>query len=318
MVGKDTIIGIGNIYLETDFLGVNSGEQDSLEPNKSYSSTSYETYVGGSTTNFIKQLKKLGRNVGLIARIGKDETGKEVKRLLEADGITVEYLVESEEVQTSIVVGIVLSHNGEHIPVIGGDANQNLRFSDIDFGLSLFNEASAVYLSGYFKQEKLWRDYPTLFSQLKDKGIKVFVDPQRLYPDTQDEQLEVFRASLRYVEGLFLNEQEIKGITKEDDQREALEKLSADGPKFIALKLGERGCVVCSDGNYYESEGISVSVVSTVGAGDSFNAGFITQYLLGKSLEGCAHFANATAALKVSQIKMPTREDVLKFMSKLT
>lgn len=149
------IIGIGNVYLETDLFGVDTKGSNHLEPEISYSSTSYQTYIGGSTTNFIKQLKKLGNEVVLLAKIGRDETGQEVKKLLKADDISTELLVESEDVQTSIVVATILSHNGQHIPTTGGNANQKLEISDIHFDHPLFKQASSIFLSAYFKQSKL-------------------------------------------------------------------------------------------------------------------------------------------------------------------
>ena len=153
------------------------------------------------------------------------------------------------------------------------------------------------------------------FRKLTQKRIKVFLDHGRLPIDVNPDKIQAVKASLPFVEGYLPNGDELRGITGENDIKDALTKALSFGPKFIVVKLGKKGCWVFSQNFSIKLPGYTVHVIDTVGAGDSFNAGFVYKYLLGETLERCTQFANATAAFKVSKNRLPTSEEVESFIS---
>jgi sugar/nucleoside kinase (ribokinase family) len=60
--------------------------------------------------------------------------------------------------------------------------------------------------------------------------------------------------------------------------------------------MGARGAVAVRDGERFLVPALEVKVVDTVGAGDSFNAGFLYQYLRGGDLETCLWYGNLAGA----------------------
>ena len=66
---------------------------------------------------------------------------------------------------------------------------------------------------------------------------------------------------------------------------------------LIAVKCGARGAVIHERGRTTSVPPISVDAVDTIGAGDSFNAGFLTAYLAGNPPAMCARAGNVTGAL---------------------
>lgn len=311
---KNLIIGIGNIYLETNYLGLNSGGADLLKAGREYRSNTYETRLGGSVVNFAIQIKKLGFDVSLIGKIGKDEMGKKLLELLEKAKILSDLIIKRNNVQTSIDTGLVFAHNGQNIQVVSGNANQTLSINNIDFENPIFKKVTAIYLGGFFKQELLYKDYPKLLGKIKKRAIKIFLDHGRIPVDLSSDKLERLYESFKFVDGYFPNESELLGVTNEKTIERALEKAVNFGQKFLVLKRGEKGCIVKTEKEEIKIDSLKVNVINTVGAGDIFNAAFISQYLDGRSLKDCAKFANKTAAIKISQNFHPTTEEVKKFI----
>lgn len=311
---RPTILGIGNVYVETNYLGLNTASSDSLVAGREYRAPHYETRLGGSVVNFVIQAKRLGAEVGLIGKRGDDEKGKELIALLQKEGIASDLIAASPTVQTSVDTGIVLSHNGKNIQLVSGNANQSLSLEDVDTHNPLFESATAVYLGGFLKQESLYQDYPKLLREINQRGVKIFLDHGRIPVNVTDEQLDILRESLQYVEAYLPNESEIMGFTGEPSLDEAIKTVLDMGPKIVAVKMGEKGCRVKSRTEDIDLPGYSVDVISTVGAGDSFNAAFTARYLQGNDLGTCAQFANAAAAFRVSQNRCGNQEEVMKFV----
>src|SRR5438309_1046408 len=112
---KRTIIGIGNVYVETNFLGVNTGGNDFLEGGREYRAQDYEIKPAGSPINMVRQAMALGVRVGLIGKIGRDDMGELLKKLLQREGINTELLVESDHAKTSIDTGSIFSHGSGEV-----------------------------------------------------------------------------------------------------------------------------------------------------------------------------------------------------------
>ncbi len=65
---------------------------------------------------------------------------------------------------------------------------------------------------------------------------------------------------------------------------------------LTAIKQGPAGATALVDGERLHEPALEVSVVDTTGAGDAFNAGFITAWLAGESLQTCLRAGNAQGA----------------------
>jgi sugar/nucleoside kinase (ribokinase family) len=92
------------------------------------------------------------------------------------------------------------------------------------------------------------------------------------------------------------NEDEACRITGKADAESAIGVLAARVP-LVAVKCGRRGAIVQAGHESWRLPAESVVPVDTIGAGDSFNAGFLFAYLNGKPPAECAAFGNRTAAL---------------------
>jgi sugar/nucleoside kinase (ribokinase family) len=99
---------------------------------------------------------------------------------------------------------------------------------------------------------------------------------------------------------LLPNEDEARRMTRKSDVNEALAQLSERVP-IVVVKCGSRGALLQSGERRVEVPSLSVIPIDTIGAGDSFDAGFLSQFIKGGSLEDCASMGNIAAALSTQR-----------------
>ena len=134
--------------------------------------------------------------------------------------------------------------------------------------------------------DNLRADIPRLFQTAKRMGLTVSMDTNYDPAENWDNGLE---EAIKYIDILLPNDTEVRAIAGEDDLHRAMDILIQKVP-LLAVKRGEQGAMVKSGSGKILRQGpISVEVVDTVGAGDSFDAGFIYGYLnkwdLGRTLK---------------------------------
>jgi sugar/nucleoside kinase (ribokinase family) len=310
------LLAIGNVYVETNYLGLDTAGKDILEEGREYKSSSYEIRLGGSVVNFITQAKKLGSFVGLIGKIGIDEPGEKLLSMLNEEGVATDLIIADPGVKTSVDTGVIFEHSGENIQLISGNANQSFSIKDINFDSSIFTATKAIYFGGFFKQTLLLPSYIEIFQNIQKMGIQLFLDSGRVPVDVTKQSIEILRTILPLTSGYFPNEDEAKDITHKSNINEAIKTISSWGVKLLVVKKGADGCTIAFDNKVDHISGYKVKAISTVGAGDAFNAGFVTSLLNGKSIKDAGIFANATAAFRVSKNRQPTSLEVEEFLKR--
>ena len=306
---KNLLLTVGNIYVDHNVFGINGGDDFKLERGKDYFGESGERVLGGSAVNAAMQIKRLGVDVAFIGKTGNDEGSKEARGLLQDEGIHADLVKQDGSLTTSMAVNLI-DESGSFIGIHYGNASKQLSVRDIDLNHSLFAEAKAIYLGGTAKQPLLFRDLVNLFTELHGRGIKIFYDPNRFPAKEQSVDCELLMEQLAYIEGYFPNEDELLQATNKLSVDDALEQVIGAGVRFVALKLGARGCRIKTISQDFTIEGIKVEPKTTVGAGDCFNATFIAYYLNDCSLEESAQKATKAASIKVGQNVWPNKEQI--------
>ena len=162
-----------------------------------------------------------------------------------------------------------------------------------DLDLAYLASARHFHLSSLFLHKALQPDLPGILRQLKSEGLSLSLD-------TNDDPEDSWGAPLDELLGIvdiFLpNEDEACRITGKSDAESAIGALAKRVP-LVAIKCGKRGSLVEEAGRRWFVPAQLVTPVDTIGAGDSFDAGFLAAYLRGEAPEVCAGFGNRTAAL---------------------
>ena len=167
-----------------------------------------------------------------------------------------------------------------------------------DLNLEYLKSAKHFHLSSLFLLRALQPDLPALFRELKGAGLTISLDTN---DDPSGRWNGVLPELLDYVDLLLPNETEACHIANKATLNEALEELARRVP-CVAVKCGSRGSVVRVDGETFSVAGVSVQPVDTIGAGDSFNAGFLFGWLKGWPPDQCAYAGNVTGALSTLRV----------------
>jgi 2-dehydro-3-deoxygluconokinase len=275
---------------------------------------------GGDTSNFALGVAKLGRTVSYLTRVGDDPFGRGFLELWRATGVNTS-LVEVDKTRKTGLYFVSFDGNKHSLTYYRADsAASAIGLAALD---SLALESyRVVHLSGIsLGMSPLARSFGLeLVRRAKIAGARVSFDVN--YRSAQWESSDA--ASACFTEALALGV-DILEIT--DDEMKALawgDRLSDVERRFptvktIVLKRGEAGAEVASNGQRFSHPSFPVLVVDTVGAGDSFDAGFLTQLVEGRPLAQAIRFAAATAAItctgKGPLEKMPARREVERFLA---
>lgn len=246
--------------------------------------------LGSSSAIVAHNLAALGISVGFITRLGDDPLGSIALERLAEKGVDVSH-VKRVSGGTSTGVTILLTHEGKrHILTYPGTMFE-MAASDLD--MDYLASARHFHLSSLFLHKALQADLPRILKQLKSAGLTLSLDtnddPDDRWGDPLDELLGM-------VDIFLPNDDEACRISEKKDPDSAIEVLAKRVP-LVAVKCGKRGALVQKGSQRWEVPANPVTPVDTIGAGDSFDAGFLAAYLRGESPKDCAAFGNRTAAL---------------------
>jgi sugar/nucleoside kinase (ribokinase family) len=249
----------------------------------------FEVTLGSSSAILAHNLAVLGTKVGFTTRAGTDELGRIALERLKESGADVERTVFDSARSTGVTV--LLHHGRErHILTYPGTMSE-MTMSDLD--LDYLKSSRHFHLSSLFLQRGLAPDLPELFRELKRAGLTISLDTN---DDPDDKWEGVLDELLDLIDVLLPNEAEACRIAHRENFDEALAVLSERVP-CIVVKRGPSGSLVLADGKRTAVPAVNVTPIDTIGAGDSFNAGFLSAWLRGLPLEICARAGNITGAL---------------------
>ncbi len=249
--------------------------------------------LGSSSAIFASNLSALGARAGFIGKLGEDAFGDLVISSLQRRGVAVERIIVQQKIGTGATV--VINDARDRAMLTYKGAMDNLRLEDIDWEYA--QTARHLHLSSYFLQSGLKPDCARLFKHAKALGLSTSLDTN-WDPDEQWDRA-LFEV-LPHVDVFLPNEEEALRIARDDTIEAALETL-AQHANTVVIKRGKNGAVAKQRGTTIKAKGFEVKPVDAVGAGDSFDAGFVFKWLRGGDLRQCLEFGNMCGALSVTQ-----------------
>jgi sugar/nucleoside kinase (ribokinase family) len=269
------------------------GLPEELAPERELIADDMMLTLGSSSAILAHNLAALGSRVGFQSLIGCDQIGAIARERLEQAGVDVSRV---REMKGSAKTGLTIILRREKwrniLTYLGTIADLSL--ADLDFEYLM--DSRHFHLSSYFLQKKLRPDVPKLFEKLKSAGLKISLDTNDDPEDAWDGELG---EALRYVDVFLPNTREACRITRTADWETAARKLSGTVP-LVVVKLGAEGAIAYSGGERFSSPSLKVTAVDPVGAGDSFDAGFLHEYLHGADVQSCLDAGNLTGALSTT------------------
>lgn len=276
---------------------------------------SSERQPGGSGTNVIVQLARLGASCGFIAAVGDDGIGNDVLESLTDEGINKDHMV-IKPGMTTLHTDIVIDDAGRKFIMLNlGDAFASLQKEEVN--IEALEEAKVLYtdlLPGpaaiHAVKEAKARGLTTVFN------MQVGLPIMKQLGASKEEILEI----LKFIDVFAPCQDGLYALTGTEDLDACAKFLRNYCKGVLVFTLGKRGSVAYDTENRkYFVPSCNVQAVDTTGAGDSYMGGFIYQYCLQQSgLEKAMEFATRCAAYTCMGIGArftPTLEEVTKFQA---
>ena len=249
---------------------------------------------GGSAANTAAWLASLGVGVDFVGRVGAADLDRYHRDLTDA-GVT-PHLSADPELPTGRIV-ILVDQNSR---TMFTDKGANANFTPNAVTAELLADAALVHVGGYSVMQDP-EGVRRLLERARSAGAAVSLDPSSA-GFLADFGVERF---LDVVEGagiLLPNLDEGRMLAGADEPTEIVRTLS-NRFEVVALTLGEGGCVVLAPGiEPTVVEAVPASLVDPTGAGDSFSAGFLAEWVRSGDAVAAARAGVALAARAVAVI----------------
>ncbi len=256
----------------------------------------YRLELGGSANIFASQMAKLGLRTAVIGYVGSDLFGDFALQRLMRSGVDVSLVRQSPSIPTGLGVHLSEPDDRAILTVVGTiDAPQ-----PADLPASPQTVCRHWHLASPFLLRNLSSSWPQFLARARAAGVTISLDPNW---DTA-QAWNIIADLLPWVDVLLPNEAEAMALTGLNDAAEAAIRLGESGA-LVVVKRGERGAIAVSRGQTFEVAAAPIATpngtpVDTVGAGDNFDAGFLSAWMAGKSIEECLSLGALCAAASLT------------------
>jgi ribokinase len=270
-------------------------------PGQTVLGRSFSTTSGGKGANQAVAARRAGAEVVLITAVGADDLGRQALELYRHEGIDISH-VRIVEGAASGVALIFVGDDGENMIGVAPGANHQLSPDDIDrLPASLFRKEDVVLASLEIPVETAIR----ALRRGAKAGMMTILNPAPVPAlATSGARQRLLPAALvvtpNRVEALALAGM-AADLAAEPDWGLCADRLRAQGTSAVVITLGSRGCHVTAASGIWSLPAPRVKTVDTVGAGDAFNGALAVALAERRSLPEAAAWANAAAALAVTQ-----------------
>jgi sugar/nucleoside kinase (ribokinase family) len=245
--------------------------------------------IGSSSAIFACGAAKLGLKVAFIGKVGRDLFGQYMRQALQGYGIDIQGVIEDKDIPTGI--SVIFVKGGDRAILTFPGAIRLLKYGEIN--QDILRVSRHLHVGSYFIQEQLRPDLPKLFDRAHAWGLTISFDTNY---DPKGEWDGGVVKLLEKADILLPNERECSAIAEKANLGTYLQDFTRKG-KLLGVKQGEKGALLFVGEQEYRIEALKINVIDTVGAGDSFDAGFVYGFLAGWEPRRILQFANRCAGL---------------------
>lgn len=250
--------------------------------------------LGSSSAIFASNLSTLGTRVAFAGKLGHDNFGDHILSSLKSRGVDTQFVLRS--VKHSTGATIVLNFGEDRAMVTYQGAMKYLTLNDIPAYAMLASRH--LHLSSIFLQTGLTGDLINLFRQAKEQGMTTSIDPQ--WDPAEKWEVDLGRL-LPYVDVFMPNLKELCALTATESLDDALAVLKPHC-NIVVIKNGSDGASLWDGKNLIHQQAFfNKEVVDSIGAGDSFDSGFIHRFLQKRPLSECLELGALTGAINTTR-----------------
>jgi sugar/nucleoside kinase (ribokinase family) len=241
---------------------------------------------GGSASNTIHALAKLGIDTSILGKIGQDEIGQFFKKDMETNHVNANLLT-SDTLSGRAMAFI--SPDGER--TFATYLGAAVELTEADLNEKMFQGYSYFHVEGYLVQNNVLIE--TALKLAKKAGLKVSIDMASY--NVVDANIDFLKRIVdEYVDIAFLNEEEALSFTGKEPEEAVHEIARSCG--IAVVKIGKEGSLIKKGDKLYKVAGIPAKTLDTTGAGDVYAAGFIYGLIEGLDLVQCGKIGSLVAS----------------------
>lgn len=284
-------------------------------------SRSFEMKIAGAESNFAIGVAKLGHDCGWMSWLGEDEFGHFILNSVRAEGVDCAQVHFTEEAPTGLMFKQRVPGNETSVFYYRkGSAASRMRLCPED--IEYLKTASCIHLTGItpMLSECCQRLFEEIFELAEKNRIRISFDPNvRLKLCDTPEKLELLKGYLRRAQVILLGVEEAELLLGVKSYDAICDTLFAEGKaEIIAVKNGAKGAFVADRTERLELPPFPCKAIESVGAGDAFNAGFLSGLLEKQPLNVCGQMGAIAGALTTENIGdiegMPLKEQMRRLL----
>lgn len=269
--------------------------------------------AGGSAANTIFGLAKLGVRTSFIGAVGNDQEGTVLMDDLNGVGVDTSQIKVKKKVETGSVL-CFSDELGRRTLYVSPGANNLLSLRDIN--IDYINQARILHITS-FVDDKQFNMTLNIMGKLSS-SVQISFAPGMLYAAKGIKKLAPI---LERAQFLFINKQEMKQLTGKDFLL-GVQECHKLGCRIVVVTLGKglelgyvsedasikklvAACYISNKENRYmikPKEITDLAKLDTIGAGDTFTAGFLFGYIRGKPLDECGYLGDITARFSMTKL----------------
>jgi sugar/nucleoside kinase (ribokinase family) len=274
-----------------------------------------QLHTGGCAVNAGIDLAKIGLNVAIIGKVGKDGFGNFINNELDHQNVCTTGLKVMEGISTSASL-VMVNSKGERSFLHCYGSNAEFTEDDIDF--ALIEKSKILFVTGSLLMPKFDGE-PTarILKKAQEKGVYTALDTAW---DSTGKWMDLISPCLPNLDLFIPSVDEARMLSQKDDPEAMADLFLSKGVKLVVIKLGKPGCLIKN--NHGETVKVptyaDIKPIDTNGAGDAFVAGFLTGIIQGWNLYQCGKFANAVGTHCVMELGaskgIKSMDEILEFM----
>ncbi|QJD87535.1 carbohydrate kinase family protein [Cohnella herbarum] len=274
---------------------------------------SFQMVLGSSSAITASNLAGLGGDVRFVSVIGDDSLGRFCLDELNKAGIGTQHVRVDPRWSTGVTLSFSTASDRALMTHLGAISRLRPEFLPEE----MYEEASHIHFGSYFLLDDMRPHWNSVFERAAGSGITTSFDAG--WDINGNWNRDAITELLKVTDWFIPNEEELLQIFDAETIGEAIRKLPNERGGVV-VKRGSKGALcIDRDGKTIEAKPFPVVPVDTTGAGDSFNAGMIYEWVSGQGITealrvGCA--CGALATLRIGGAgNVPSREEVGQFIS---
>ena len=270
--------------------------------------------IGSSSAIFACGAARLGLRVAFAGKVGQDEFGEFMRHSLEDAGIDTSAIITDTSLKTGL--SVILSTGTDRAILTFPGTIPQLHSDEID--PAWITQARHLHIGSYYLQDALRPGLPELFILARQAGLSTSLDPN--YDPSENWDGELVNL-LSKIDIFMPNMKECCAIARSPDLDRAAEYFLQHVGQ-VAVKMGAAGALARQGDSITRVPALPTDIVDTVGAGDSFDAGFIYGFLHGWDLLRTLQMATVCGSLSTRKAggtaAQPDLYEALSYLSQIT